>query len=82
MIPQVSQRRVTCVNRNHVILKNELYRHMSNKLLCLSLADKNSNDDAGSTRATFDEAGKALIDEEDDKRMADLGEYDLNPDVS
>jgi hypothetical protein len=36
----------------------------------------------GTTRTTFDEAGKSLIAEEDNKRMEAMGDYDLNPDVS
>ena len=33
-------------------------------------------------RTTFDQAGKSLIDEEDKKRLEQMGDFDANPDVS
>lgn len=49
-------------------------------------SDNNIRSDNGGdkiiARTTFDEAGKSLIAEEDNKRMEAMGDYDLNPDVS
>jgi hypothetical protein len=33
-------------------------------------------------RTSFDDAGRSLIEEEDRIRMEQMGDYDLNPDVS
>lgn len=41
-----------------------------------------TDNDGQIRRTTFDEAGKSLVDEEDNKRMEAMGDYDLNPDVS
>jgi hypothetical protein len=32
-------------------------------------------------RTTFDQAGKSLMDEQDNKRMEAMGDFDANPDV-
>lgn len=40
------------------------------------------SDDENVDRTTFDQAGRSLIEEEDMKRLQQMGDYDSNPDVS
>lgn len=47
--------------------------------------DRKSDEDAsapGSSSKSFDDAGRSLVDEEDQKRMEEMGDFDDNPSVS
>jgi len=43
--------------------------------------EENQEEDVEPSRTTFDQAGASLIDEEDKKRMEEMGEFDSNPNV-
>jgi hypothetical protein len=48
----------------------------------LSTNNPEIEDDAAVDRTTFDQAGASLIEEDDQKRMEQMGDFDLNPGVS
>jgi hypothetical protein len=50
--------------------------------LQLSTNNPEVEDDAAVDRTTFDQAGASLIEEDDQKRMEQMGDFDLNPSVS
>ena len=43
--------------------------------------DTDEGDDRMKNRTTFDQAGRGLMDEQDNKRMEAMGDFDANPDV-
>jgi hypothetical protein len=53
------------------------FKHASTVLY----AEDEEKEDNTARSSSFDEAGRSLVDEDDQKRMEEMGDFDSNPDV-
>jgi len=69
-----SARRISSSSKNN--------KDYNNRRLTIVYSDSDSNkEDPGEQRTSFDQAGQALTKQEDQERMDEMGDFDLNPNV-
>ena len=71
----ISSRRAAIKVNNHKLLTSRCWSSPTNK------EQEEKEEESMVQRTSFDQAGKSLVEEEDKKRLDEMGDFDSNPNV-